>query len=47
MTPDRAALAARLAECVDQARRVPADLPPGPVRDSLAALSDFVLARTG
>jgi len=38
---------ARLAACVDEARSIAADLPPGPVRDSLAALSDFVLARTG
>jgi heptaprenyl diphosphate synthase len=45
--PAMTAARARLAACVDQARRVAADLPPGPVRDSLAALSDFVLARTG
>jgi heptaprenyl diphosphate synthase len=45
--PAMAAARARLAACVDQGRSVAADLPPGPVRDSLAALSDFVLARTG
>jgi len=38
---------ARLSACVDEAREIAADLPPGPVRDSLASLSDFVLARTG
>jgi heptaprenyl diphosphate synthase len=38
---------ARLAACLDEARAIAEDLPAGPVRDSLAALSDFVLARTG
>ena len=38
---------ARLAGCVEQARSVAGDLPPGPVRDALSSLTDFVLARTG
>ncbi|MEX2290731.1 MAG: polyprenyl synthetase family protein [Mycobacteriales bacterium] len=37
----------RLAACVEQARAVAADLPSGPVRQALDALTDFVLARTG
>jgi heptaprenyl diphosphate synthase len=37
----------RLGSYVDQARRVVAELPPGPARDALASLTDFVLARTG
>ncbi|MDQ3502857.1 MAG: polyprenyl synthetase family protein [Actinomycetota bacterium] len=37
----------RLGSYVDQARRVVAELPPGPARDTLASLTDFVLARTG
>ncbi len=38
---------ARLAGCVAEARAVAGDLPPGPVRDALSSLTDFVLARTG
>ena len=45
--PAMGAARARLAACVDEARTIAADLPPGPVRDSLSSLSDFVLARTG
>jgi heptaprenyl diphosphate synthase len=45
--PAMGAARARLTACVDEAREIAADLPPGPVRDSLASLSDFVLARTG
>ena len=37
----------RLGSYVDQARRVVAELPPGPARDALSSLTDFVLARTG
>ena len=37
----------RLSQCVDEAREIVADLPPGPARDALASLTDFVLARTG
>ena len=39
--------AARLSRCVDEARSIAADLPPGPAREALASLTDFVLARTG
>jgi heptaprenyl diphosphate synthase len=45
--PAMGAARARLTACVDEARAIAADLPPGPVRDALASLSDFVLARTG
>ena len=38
---------ARLESFVDEARAVAADLPPGPVREALSSLTDFVLARTG
>ena len=38
---------ARLVAHVDEARSVASDLPPGPVREALSALADFVLARTG
>jgi heptaprenyl diphosphate synthase len=38
---------ARLTGCVAEARAVAGDLPPGPVRDALSSLTDFVLARTG
>jgi heptaprenyl diphosphate synthase len=37
----------RLSDCVDEARAVVSELPPGPARDALASLTDFVLARTG
>jgi heptaprenyl diphosphate synthase len=37
----------RLLACVDDARTIAATLPAGPARDALAALADFVLARTG
>jgi heptaprenyl diphosphate synthase len=37
----------RLAGCVEEAREITRELPPGPVREALSALSDFVLARTG
>ena len=37
----------RLTGYVEQARAVAADLPPGPVRQALSALPDFVLDRTG
>ncbi|MDP9496167.1 MAG: polyprenyl synthetase family protein [Actinomycetota bacterium] len=37
----------RLAEHVDEARSVAADLPAGPARDALVGLADYVLARTG
>jgi heptaprenyl diphosphate synthase len=39
--------AARLSRCVDEAREIADDLPPGPARDALRGLTDFVLARTG
>ena len=45
--PAMDAARARLAEYVDEARTVAADLPSGPVREALHALTDFVLARTG
>jgi len=38
---------ARLQAYVDQARAAAGELPAGPVRDALVALTDFVLARTG
>ena len=38
---------ARLASYVEEARTVTGALPPGPARDALLSLSDFVLARTG
>ena len=38
---------ARLTDCVEEARSVAGDLPPGPVREALYSLTDFVLARTG
>ena len=38
---------ARLSRCVDEARAIVAELPPGPARDALHGLTDFVLARTG
>ena len=38
---------ARLLECVEDARSIAAELPPGPARDALASLTDYVLARTG
>jgi heptaprenyl diphosphate synthase len=37
----------RLAGCVDDARSIADELPAGPVREALSALTDFVLARTG
>jgi heptaprenyl diphosphate synthase len=37
----------RLTAYVEQARAVAGDLPGGPVREALLALTDFVLARTG
>ncbi len=37
----------RLGDYVDQARRVVGELPPGPAREALSSLTDFVLARTG
>jgi heptaprenyl diphosphate synthase len=39
--------AARLSRSVDEAREIADDLPPGPARDALRGLTDFVLARTG
>ena len=45
--PAMAAAQARLSAYVEQARAVAADLPAGPVRDALLALTGFVLARTG
>jgi heptaprenyl diphosphate synthase len=39
--------AARLSRSVDEARGIVGELPPGPARDALLALTDFVLARTG
>ena len=45
--PAMDAARARLDEHVDRARAIAADLPSGPVREALHALSDFVLARTG
>ena len=38
---------AHLSRCVDEARAIVSDLAPGPARDALASLTDFVLARTG
>ena len=37
----------RLSTYVEQARAIAADLPPGPVRQALSSLPDFVLDRTG
>ncbi|MCW2615408.1 MAG: Trans-hexaprenyltranstransferase [Frankiales bacterium] len=45
--PAMAAARERLGSYVDQARAVAAELPAGPVQDSLRSLADFVLARTG
>ena len=45
--PAMEAARARLTAYVDQARAVADDLPAGPVREALHALTDFVLARTG
>jgi heptaprenyl diphosphate synthase len=39
--------AARLSRSVDEAREIAGQLPPGPARDALHGLTDFVLARTG
>jgi heptaprenyl diphosphate synthase len=45
--PAMGAAQARLQAYVDEARTVAGDLPAGPVREALSALTDFVLARTG
>ena len=45
--PAMATARERLTAYVESARAVAAELPQGPVRDALSALSDFVLARTG
>ena len=45
--PAMSAARARLSAHVDEARTVADDLPAGPVREALHALTDFVLARTG
>ncbi len=45
--PAMGAAQARLTAYVEQARTVADDLPAGPVREALHALTDFVLARTG
>lgn len=37
----------RLGDCVEGARSIAAELPAGPTRDALVALTDYVLARTG
>jgi heptaprenyl diphosphate synthase len=39
--------AAHLSRCVEQARAIVGGLDPGPARDALASLTDFVLARSG
>ena len=39
--------AAHLGRCVEQARAIVGELDPGPARDALASLTDFVLARSG
>ena len=39
--------AAHLNRCVEQARSIVDELAPGPARDALASLTDFVLARSG
>ena len=39
--------AAHHTHCVEQARAIVGELPPGPARDALASLPDFVLARSG
>ncbi len=38
---------ARLTACVDEAKAIVRDLPEGPPRDALDALTDYVMARTG
>jgi heptaprenyl diphosphate synthase len=38
---------ARLTACVDEAKAIVGDLPEGPARDALEALTDYVMARTG
>ena len=45
--PAMDAARARLRTYVDEARVVANELPPGPARDALLSLTDFVLARTG
>ncbi|CAA9346380.1 MAG: Solanesyl diphosphate synthase [uncultured Frankineae bacterium] len=45
--PAMDAAADRLSRSLDEARSVVAELPPGPARDALHGLTDYVLARTG
>jgi heptaprenyl diphosphate synthase len=39
--------AAHLRRCAEQAREIAGELAPGPARDALSSLTDFVLARSG
>ena len=38
---------AHLSRCVEQAREIAAELDPGPAREALTSLTEFVLARSG